>query len=155
MFSSTVTGPTFKIQRSLNCDGKCLIYFVTCKQCYKQYMGETTDHLRNRSNNYKDNARKFDKKEFYMQEHLYKHFWSEGDKGFLKEVSVPFIDKSDGKNPKKGERYRTRTLKTILNLVCSRPILYYICFRTIFSVHYYFYSSLFLQLSRINIFAIF
>ena len=78
-------------------------------------MGEITDHLRNRSNNYKDNARKFDKKEFYMQEHLYKHFWSEGDKGFLKEVSVPFIDKSDGKNPKKGERYRTRTLKTMEN----------------------------------------
>ena len=34
-FSSTVTGDTFKINHSLNCDDKCLIYFVTCKQCNK------------------------------------------------------------------------------------------------------------------------
>ena len=61
-FSSTVTGDTFKINHSLNCDDKCLIYLVTCKQCNKQYTGETTDLLRNRWNNYKVNARKFDRK---------------------------------------------------------------------------------------------
>ena len=30
-FSSTVTGDAFKINYSLNCDDKCLIYLVTCK----------------------------------------------------------------------------------------------------------------------------
>ena len=40
-FSSTVTGDTFKINHSLNCDDKCLIYLITCKQCNKQYTGET------------------------------------------------------------------------------------------------------------------
>ena len=38
IFSSTVTGDTFKINHKLkNCDDKCLIYLVTCKQCNKQY----------------------------------------------------------------------------------------------------------------------
>ena len=41
-----------------------------------------------------------------MQEHLYKHFWSEGHKSVLKEASVTFIDKTDEKDPKKRERYR-------------------------------------------------
>ena len=39
-----------------------------------------------------------------MQEHLYKHFQMEGHKGFLNEASVTFIDKTDGKDPKK-EKY--------------------------------------------------
>ena len=70
MFSSIVTGDTFKINHSLNCDDKCLIYLVTCKQCNKQYTGETTDLFRNRWNNYKDNGRKFDRKDSCMQEDL-------------------------------------------------------------------------------------
>ena len=108
-----MTGDTFKINHSLNCGDKCLIYLVTCKQCNKQYTGETTDLFRNRWNNYKDNARKFDRKESCMQEHLYKHFQTEGHKGFLNEASVTFIDKTDGKDPKKRERYWIKTLKTI------------------------------------------
>ena len=31
IFSSTVIGDTFKINHSLNCDDRCLIYLVTCK----------------------------------------------------------------------------------------------------------------------------
>ena len=122
-FSSIMAGDTFKINHSLNCDDKCLIYLMTCKQCNKQYTGETTDLFRNRWNNYKDNARKFDRKESCMQEHLYKHFQTEGHKGFLNEASVTFIDKTDGKDPKKRERYWMQTLKTMepygLNIVDS------------------------------------
>ena len=75
-------------------------------------MGEITDLFRNRWNNYKDNARKFDRKESCMQEHLYKHFQTEGHKGFLNEASVTLIDKMNGKDPKKRERYWIQTLKT-------------------------------------------
>ena len=96
-----MTRDTFMINHSLNCGDKCLIYLMTCKQCNKQYTGETTDLFRNRWNNYKDNARKFDRKEFCLQEHLYKHLQVEGHKGFLNEVSVTFVDKTDGKDPKK------------------------------------------------------
>ena len=40
IFSSTVTGNTFKINRSLNCDDKYLIHLLTGKQCNKQCTGE-------------------------------------------------------------------------------------------------------------------
>ena len=42
-FSSTATGETFQINHELNCDDKCLINFVKCTVCNKQYEGETTD----------------------------------------------------------------------------------------------------------------
>ena len=93
---NTVTGDTFKINHNLNCDDKCLIYLVTCKQCNKQYTGRTADLFRDRWNNCKDNVRKFDRRESCMQEHLYKHFLTKGHKGFLNEASVTSTDKTDG-----------------------------------------------------------
>ena len=47
-----------------------------------------------------------------MQEHLFKHFNGMGHYGFLNNVSITLIDKTNGKNPKKREDYRRRTLKT-------------------------------------------
>ena len=58
-----MTGETPEINHSLKCYDKCVLYLVTCKQYNKQYNGESTDQFRNRRNNYKDNARKFDRKE--------------------------------------------------------------------------------------------
>ena len=46
-----------------------------------------------------------------MQEHLFEYFKSEGHSGFLGNVSITLIDKTDGKDPK-GENYWIRTLKT-------------------------------------------
>ena len=82
IFSSTVTGDTFTINHSFNCDDKCLIYLVTCKQCNKQYKGETTDQFRNTRNSYKDTVRKFVRKDSCMQELLHKHFQTAGQKAF-------------------------------------------------------------------------
>ena len=75
-------------------------------------VGEIADSFRYRWNNYKDNDRKHSCKESYMQEHLLKHFNNMGHNGFLKNVSVTLINKTDGKNPKKREGYWNRTLKT-------------------------------------------
>ena len=36
-----------------------------------------------------------------MQEHIFEHFNSEGHTGFLENVSVTFIDKTDSQNPEK------------------------------------------------------
>ena len=47
-----------------------------------------------------------------MQEHLLKYFNSMGHIGFLNNVSITLIDKTDGKSPKKREDYWRRTLKT-------------------------------------------
>ena len=98
-----LTGESFKINHELNCDDRCIIYLLTCKQCQKQYTGETTDDFRYRWNNYKSNS--FDRKESCMQEHLYRQFSSPGHMAFLNDVSVTLIDKMDGSDPKKREDY--------------------------------------------------
>ena len=62
-----------------------------------------------------------------MQEHLFEHFKSEGRSGFFGNVSITLIKKTDGKDPKRREKYWMRTLKTYapfgLNIEDSvRPI---------------------------------
>ena len=46
-----------------------------------------------------------------MQQHLYEHFYIKGHNGFLGNVSVSLIDKTDGFQPKKQENYWMRALK--------------------------------------------
>ena len=102
-----------KINHKLNRDGNCLIYLVTCKCCVKQYVGETTDEFRLRWNNCKSNDRKNVWNEACMQEHLFGRFQSEFHSGFLGNVSMTLVDKTDGKDPKRTiENYWIRTLKT-------------------------------------------
>ena len=48
-----------------------------------------------------------------MREHLFRHFSSPGRNGFLNDVSITFIDKTDPSDPLKREDYRRRTLKTM------------------------------------------
>ena len=112
-FSSTVTGESFKINHKFNCNDKCLVYLATCKICNKQYTGQTTDSFRSRWNNYKSKSRKFDRNEKCMQEYLYSHFASEGHNGFLEDVSIALIDKTDGSDPTKRETFWMHTLKTL------------------------------------------
>ena len=38
-----------------------------------------------------------------MQEHLFEHFKSDGLSGFLENVSIKLIDKTDGKDPERRE----------------------------------------------------
>ena len=78
-FTSLVAQSTYKINHRLNCHDKCLIYLLTCKQCLKQYLGETTDAFRKRWNNYKSNARKFLKGENCVQQRLLEHFQNPGE----------------------------------------------------------------------------
>ena len=112
-FRSSVTSETFKINHRLTCDDKCLVYLFTCKTCSKQYTGETTDQFRLRWNNYKSNDRKFKRGEPCMQEHLFEHFYSDGHNGFLEDVAITLIDKTDRRDPKNRENYWMRTLKTL------------------------------------------
>ena len=75
---------------------KILLYLSPYLCCGKQYVGETTDEFRLRWNNYKSNDRKFVQNQACMQEHLFKHFNSNGHDGFLKNVSIILKDKTDG-----------------------------------------------------------
>ena len=71
----------------------------------KQYTGETTDQFKLRWSNYKSNDKKFKKGEHCMSEHLYEHFFNDGHNGFIKDVVITLIDKTDGKDPKNRENY--------------------------------------------------
>ena len=94
-FTSTVSHMSYKINHSLEYNDKCLIHLLTCKTCLKQYVGSTTDCFRYRLNSYKCSDRKYARGETCLQEYLFEHF------GFLHDVSVTVIDKTDGKNPSK------------------------------------------------------
>ena len=48
-----------------------------------------------------------------MQEHLFRHFSSPGHNGFLNDVSVTFIDKTDPSDPLDCENYWWETLMTM------------------------------------------
>ena len=61
---------------------------------------------------YKDNNRKYLRKESCMQQHLFEHFSSEGHNSFLDDVSIILTDK-DTKDPNKREHYWRHTLKTM------------------------------------------
>ena len=95
----------FKINHRLDCHEKFLIYLIMCNRCLKQNVGQTVDEFRHRWNNYKDNTRKFERGEQCMQRHLYEHFNLPGHSGFLNDVSITLIDKTDLKDPTKQEDF--------------------------------------------------
>ena len=97
IFTSTVTHSSYKINHSFDCNDKCLIYLLTCKTCLKQYVGNTTGCFRYSWNNYKFSDRKYARDEACLQEHLFEYFNCEGHSGFLHDVSVTLIDKTDAK----------------------------------------------------------
>ena len=47
-----------------------------------------------------------------MRRHLYEHFNLPGHSGFLNDVSVTLIDKTDPKDPTKRQDFWIQTLKT-------------------------------------------
>ena len=59
---------------------------------------------------------KFQRNESCMQQHLYEHFYCEGHNGFLENVSISLINKTDGFQPKKMENYWLKTTKTLAPL---------------------------------------
>ena len=114
-FTSTSTNQTYKINHEFNCNETSLIYLLTCsKICCKQYVGQTVDILCSRWNNYKNNDRKYLVGVPCVQEQKFELFISESHTGFLKNVFVTFINKTDSQNPKKRENYWIHTLKTIV-----------------------------------------
>ena len=113
MFTSIVTGESFKINHHLCCHDKCLIYLLTCKVCKKQYTGKTADRFSLRQNNYKESDRKFLRGEEIKQKSLHKHFLKDSHQRFEEDVSICLIDKTDHFDNHKRRYYWMRTLKTI------------------------------------------
>ena len=114
-FTSTVTGETYKTNHRFDCMDKCLIYLLTCNKCRKQSVniGQTVDTFRYRRNNYRSSSRKHAHGISCMQEHLYEHFCDGEHSGFLNDVSITFVDKTDPVNSlqTETENYWKHTLK--------------------------------------------
>ena len=106
-----VKGTTYKTNYKFDCNEKCLIYLITYNKCFKQYKGQTVDTF-SRWNNYKDNARKYERSQYCMQKHLYEHFDLPGHTNLLEDVTVTFTDKTDPRDPTEREVYWIYTLKT-------------------------------------------
>ena len=49
-----------------------------------------------------------------MQQHLFEHFSNEIHSGFLDDVSIICIDKTDPKDPREREQYRRHNFKTMV-----------------------------------------
>ena len=58
-----------------------------------------------RRNSYKDNASKFESRDDYQQRHLYEHFLEPGHTGFIEDVYINLIGKTDPSKPIKREDY--------------------------------------------------
>ena len=113
-FTSTATQNTYEINHQFNCSEKCLVYLHTSNKCFKQYVGQTLDEFRRRWNNYKSTDRKFQRFEPCMREHLFSHFSMAGHDGFLNNISMTFINKTDPSDPLEREDYWRQTLKTMV-----------------------------------------
>ena len=94
-FTSTVTQNTHKINPQFNCSEKHLVYLLTRNKYLKQYVGQTIYEFLRRYNDYKSNYRKFQRLEPCMQDIFLVIFQWQATKGFLDDVSIAFIDKSD------------------------------------------------------------
>ena len=81
------------------------------KSCGKQDVGNTTDHFRSRWNIYKSDVKKAESgnMENVKQKFLQSHFLQRDHQGFLKDLEVRLIDKSQASDPTK----RERTLATL------------------------------------------
>ena len=55
----------------------------------------TVDDFRLRWNNYKNNNKKYLRKEACMQQHLFEHFSSKDHRGLLDDISIIFFGKTN------------------------------------------------------------
>ena len=90
---------------------------VSCKSCGKQYLGNNADHFRSRWNKYKSDVRKSESgdMENVKQKFLQSHFLQRDHQGFLKDVEVRSIDKTQASDPTKREFYWMRTLQNFVS----------------------------------------
>ena len=114
-FDSFTTKKSYRINHKFGCNDKCLIYLFSCRACGERYTGKTTERFRYRWNNYKKEARKAENgdMENFKQNFSHGHVLQDDHKGFLEDVEIRLIDKTQGSGPTKREYYRVRTLKSL------------------------------------------
>ena len=115
-FTSNVTGKTYSVQsrnQVMTCETKNVIYVISCCRCGIQYVGETSQMLRQRMNNHRSRLKKVG------VQYLYKHYCSAGhsedDITIMPIEEVDVSDKHVSSTSKRlqQEQYWYRELKCI------------------------------------------
>ena len=73
-FTSNVTGRCYNVTcagKNMNCGTKNIIHLISCRKCAVQYVGETSQTLRNRFNNHRNRLKQL------CGLYLYHHFNSD------------------------------------------------------------------------------
>ena len=52
-FSSSQNNASYKLRYNTTCETSDVIYLITCKKCYKQYVGQTSQQVSRRMNNHR------------------------------------------------------------------------------------------------------
>ena len=94
-FTSASTNKTHTINHLFNCREKCLVYLLTCRICLKQYVGQTVESSEIDRTTINSTIEKYLNRQPCFQEHIFEHFNGDNQSGFLENISVTFIDKTD------------------------------------------------------------
>ena len=68
--TSNTTKFTFKIRQNLNCGSRNIIYLVECKECNKQYIGQTSRSLRRRAFEHKRDIEHYETRKTSVSTHF-------------------------------------------------------------------------------------
>ena len=113
IFTSTVIEETRITNHKFDCNEKCLVYILTCNKWKIQHIGKAIDQFRSRWNYYKYDSRKHSQGATCMQQHFSNHFCISCHYGFLEDLPLKYIDKTDPYDPLKREDYWRSTLKVM------------------------------------------
>ncbi len=104
-FTSTITKQTYRIRQNFTCASRNTIYLITCRKCHKQYVGQTTKSLRERTNHHRSTI--LTKQNRYIS----LHFNLPDHK--ITDLSIQAIDTADANRLVSLERYWITTLRTV------------------------------------------
>ena len=113
-FSSSVDKKEYVVNHSFNCNDKCIIvYLFTCNKCKMQYVGNAVDDFHLRWNNYKDNDRKYLRKESCINNTYLSTSQARVTIVFWMTSPLSWLIKLIPKDHNKQEHYWRRTLKAM------------------------------------------
>ena len=112
--SSSVDKKEYVVNHSFNCNDKCIIvYLFTCNKCKMQYVGNAVDDFHLRWNNYKDNDRKYLRKESCINNTYLSTSQARVTIVFWMTSPLSWLIKLIPKDHNKQEHYWRRTLKAM------------------------------------------
>ena len=92
-FESTLTKEKYCINFSFDCNSCCVVYLLTCKVCFKQYVGSTAKKFRLRFIQCKSNIKLYaEGRRGFKQEKLIEHFFMCSYNETSEDIKVQIID---------------------------------------------------------------